>query len=75
MACSTGCPTGGHASYGECLRSKNVSTQWLGGTGPSARAQREWSQENERYRQALKDGLNPKGVDTASVRQAYEEAS
>lgn len=74
MACSSGCPTQDHESYGACLRSKNVKTQWLGGTGPSFATQKTFAQENENYRKALKDGLNPKGVDTASVRQAYAEA-
>lgn len=75
MACSSNCLTQDHASWGECVRSKGINAQWLGGTGPSAKDQRLFEGENAGYRQALKDGLNPKGVDRASVRQAYDEAA
>ena len=75
MACSSNCPTQDHASWGECVRSKGIRSQWLGGTGLSAKDIKAFEGENAGYRQALKDGLNPQGVDRTSVRRAYEEAS
>ena len=74
MACSSGCPTQDHGSYGACLRSKNVKTQWLGGVQPSFGEQKAFAATNSRYRQAIKDGLEPTSVSDAAVHRAYEAA-
>jgi hypothetical protein len=57
------------------VKAKGLKVQWLGGTGPSAAAQKAFEKENSNYRDAMAQGLNPKGVDAASVAAAYEEAS
>lgn len=72
--CSSGCRTGGHATYGECLRSKGIRHGALGGTRPSRTEQKRWDRENEAYRQAVKDGLQPARVSHAAVNAAYEAA-
>lgn len=75
MACTSGCPTQDCESYAACLKRKNVSTQWLGGTGPSQSEQKRWDRENQAYRSAVKDGLKPRSVSFGAVNKAYEEAS
>lgn len=43
MACSSGCPTQDHASYGECLRSKSLQVQ---------------NEEAHRYNQSMNGALD-----------------
>lgn len=75
MACSSGCPTQDHATYGECLRAKNVRHHALGGTGHSRRDQKNFERANEKYRQAVRDGLQPSRVSESAVNAAYEAAA
>lgn len=72
--CSSGCLTRDHASFGECCRAKSVTTQWLGGTGPSQKEQKAWDRENARYETAVKEGLNPPGVGHKAIDAAYRAA-
>lgn len=73
--CSSGCKTKDHASYAECLRAKDIKNQWLGGTKKSATEQRRWDRENQAYRKARKEGLQPGGVGERYVNAAYEKAA
>lgn len=72
--CSSGCLTKDHETYGECLRDKAIRHGALGGTRPSRTEQRRWDKENEAYRQAVKDGLQPARVSYSAVNAAYEAA-
>lgn len=74
MACRTGCPTQDHGSFGECARSANIATQYLGGTGPSWSDEKRFRRTNADFRQAVSDGLNPSGVNDKAIRTAYEAA-
>lgn len=76
MACRSGCPDGpsGHESWGACARAARVAVQWLGGTSVSYGDNKRWNKENDSYAQAVKDGLNPAGVESHHVRKAYEAA-
>lgn len=72
--CSAGCATpGAHATYAECLRAKRLSTQWLGGTGPSYGDQKKWALDNAVYRQAVKDGASLSTAMNQGVDKAYRE--
>lgn len=75
MACSAGCKTRDHRTYGECLRSKSIRHHALGGTQHSRSQQRKFERENEMYRQAVKDGLQPARVSEEAVNAAYEAAA
>lgn len=73
--CSSGCKTKDHATYAECMRSKGVSSMALGGTGHSYGDVRRWHRENDAYRSAVKDGLQPARVSHGAVNAAYEAAA
>lgn len=55
MACSSGCTTGPHATYGECLRSKSLQV-----ASAEARKYRQ-NQEHEikEYNDARREGMQP----------------
>lgn len=72
--CSSGCKSKDHTSYAECMRAKDVGHMHLGGTHPSRTEQKRWSRENEMYRQARRQGLQPAGVSERAVNRAYEKA-
>lgn len=65
MACRTGCKTKDHASYGECLRSANVS--WRDGT-----KHLNWDGELESYRSAREQGIQPASTRLADTRKALD---
>jgi hypothetical protein len=69
--CASNCSSKDHASFGECVRSKNIRAQWLGGTGPSQSGQKAWDRENMRYEKAVQDGLQPAGVGHQAIDAAY----
>lgn len=72
--CSSSCPTpGAHRTFGECVRAKHIATQWLGGTGPSYGAQRQWDKDNATYRQVVKDGGSISTAMHKGVDAAYKE--
>lgn len=75
MPCTSGCQTQDHRSYAECLRSKNIRTHALGGTGHTRTDQKRFEATNDAYRQAVKDGLQPANVSMPAIRAAYESAS
>lgn len=74
MACSSTCKTKDHSSWGECVRAKNVTAQWLGGTGPSQSEQKAFDRENQRFEDATKAGLSPQGVGHKAIDAAYRAA-
>ena len=57
--CTSGCPTGGHKSWGECLRAKalNVKPNLMFGE-----AQKKWDRELDSYRSAVRQGVQPEGT-------------
>lgn len=74
MACASSCKTQDHATYGECLRSKNVATTGLESTSPSFSTdrQKKWDKELDLYESALKQGIQPEGTTTKRVREALD---
>lgn len=75
MACSSNCTTQNHESWGACVKAKGIKAQWLGGVQASYGEQKRFSATNARYRQAIKDGLEPAAVSDSAVNRAYEEAA
>lgn len=76
MACRTGCPTGDCGSYAACLRGMGLHIGYANSAhGWDFSKEKRFQREQEGYRQAVKDGLNPAGVDSVSVRRAYDDAS
>jgi hypothetical protein len=75
MACSTGCQTRDHSSYGECLRSKSTRVAYCNTVnGWDATKQKNWDRELANYRQAVKDGMNPATCTQAAIDAAYAKA-
>ncbi len=59
MACSTGCPTQDHASWGECIRSKSFHVNGIPSLGGDRTAQKKLDRELDLYGQARSAGLQP----------------
>ena len=68
--CRSGCQTKDHASWGDCARAARISTQRLDG-----KVDRAFDAETERYRQAVKDGLDPADCTNQAVTAAYKAAA
>ncbi len=68
--CRSGCPTQDHGSWGECFRAAGVE---FGNPGQRL-AGKAWDSELALYRQARKDGLNPKGTKRSDSELAYRLA-
>lgn len=69
--CTSGCPTQDHQSYGECLRAKGAGVVWANSArGLDATNEKRWQGEIDRYRSAVRQGMDPNGTTTAAVRAA-----
>ena len=66
MACSSSCPTQDHASYGECMRSKNLMVADVGYTHLNKKA----SKELDSYAKARKEGIQPKSTRSKDIERA-----
>ena len=68
MACSSGCRTPGtHATYGACLRAKQLQIEGVEAHDYNRRVR---SQQNE-YAKARMAGLQPDGLGKTDVDEAY----
>lgn len=64
----TRCTCGsGHATYGACLRSKNISVGQVDRT-----EQKQWDNEIKAYRAARAQGIQPRTTQLADVQAAVE---
>jgi hypothetical protein len=68
MACTSSCPTQDHASWGECVRSKNVAV--LDPQGVVHRAK--WDKDLSAYESARKQGIQPEGTSRHLVDAAVQ---
>ena len=75
MSCRTGCPAQNHGSWGECARAANIRSMYLGGTTSSWGDEKRFRRENENFRQAVADGLQPAAVSNRAVNRAYDAAA
>lgn len=64
MACTSGCPTQDHQSWGECLRAKSLRVGYCRSAtgGPDATAQKRHDSELAFYKQARAEGIQPAGT-------------
>lgn len=65
MACSSGCTDGGHQTWGECVRDKNLQLNGLESLGGNRTAQKAQDRELALYGEARTAGLQPKSTNTA----------
>lgn len=71
MPCSSSCTDGPHASYGECLRSKNLRTAVsIPGNDYDRSAQHRWDQRIDSYRKARSEGIQPMGSKQSDIETA-----
>lgn len=67
--CSSSCATGGHKSWGECVRAKGIQLNPnLADTGK----QKAWDRELDNYDAARKQGVEPRGTSQASIDEAMK---
>jgi hypothetical protein len=67
--CSTGCLTGGHKTWGECVRGKALKVAPnLSDTG----TQKRWDKELDNYEAARKQGVEPRGTSQHLIDQAMK---
>lgn len=68
--CRTGCPTGGHKTWGECARAANFHTN-----GVHQRDEyKKYDAELNDYAKARHQGLQPKTTRRRDIDQAVREA-
>ncbi len=70
-ACTSGCLTQDHATYGQCLKSKapKVTTADTRNKGDYA-FRSNWTQEVKEYRDARAQGIQPKSSSLSDIRTA-----
>lgn len=69
--CTSGCMTGGHKTWGECLRAKGlqVSPAINDNYGTTQKA---WDKELDSYESARRQGVEPRGTKQHLIDQAME---
>lgn len=68
MACSSGCKTQDHASFGECMRSKSVRPTYVDHIkGFSLDTEKKWQRDLDAYADARRQGIQPKSTDRKDV--------
>ena len=72
MACYTsGCTTGGHSSWGECVRAKRLHTCYDNVvSGYDRGRQKAWDTELGAYRKAREQGIQPSSTKAAATELA-----
>jgi hypothetical protein len=70
--CSSGCTTGPHSTYGECLRGKSLRVAYTGIKGSDRTVQKKWDAELDSYRDAVSQGMQPESTKTRDIRAAVE---
>jgi len=68
--CTSGCPTpGAHSSWGACLQAKGVRVGDLNVT-----ANKQFLRDNEAYRAARKQGIQPETTQRVDVERAVRQS-
>lgn len=70
MACSSGCPTQDHESYGDCLRAKHLQVADI----EAHKSNQKLNRTLDDYRTAREAGLQPDGVYAGQVRDAWRKS-
>lgn len=75
MACSTGCPTQNHTSYGECMRSKRQMVGFARSAyGADKTRDNLWNRELDMYAAARRQGIEPDGTGMAKIEFALKQS-
>lgn len=69
-ACTSGCPTQDHSSYGQCLKAKAPKVATADTRKGDYAFRSNWNQEIKEYRDARKQGIQPKTSNLKDIRQA-----
>lgn len=72
--CRAACPTGGHATWGECARAAHIQvpvqeSQQHWGNGYTSKT---WDKELDSYRKARADGIQPQSTKQKDIDAAVE---
>lgn len=70
--CTSGCLTQNHRSYGECLKSKAPKVATADTRKGDYAFRSNWNQEIKEYRDARRQGIQPKTSNLKDIRQAVE---
>jgi hypothetical protein len=71
--CSSGCQTKDHATWGECVRSKNTRVAWAASAkGMDLTTEKKWDKNLQDYRDARAQGVQPQGTQDHQIRAAME---
>lgn len=74
--CSAGCKTRDHASFGECLKAKNMRVGWArSAAGIDLTQQKKWDSRLNEYRSARQQGIQPKSSKLRDIRRAVDESN
>lgn len=73
MACTTSCPTQDHATWGACVRAKNLNAAVsVPGTGHDRSRQKDWDTELDAYRSARAQGIQPASTKRDAIERAVK---
>lgn len=73
MACTSSCRTQDHATWGECVRAKNLKTAYCQSwKGADATAQRRADKELDAYAAARKEGIQPQSTKRHHIEAAVK---
>lgn len=71
--CSASCETQDHATFGECMRAKNLRVAYCQSwKGHDATRQKNWDKNLAEYRSAREQGIDPKTTWPSDVKAAVE---
>ncbi len=70
-ACTSGCRTKDHKTWGECMRSKNLR---VAPNLSETNVQRAWDKELNSYESAVRQGVQPSGTKQHQIDAAMKEA-
>ena len=68
--CTSGCSTQDHRSYGECLKDKAPKVTTADTRKGDYAFRSNWNQEIKEYRDARKQGIQPKSSSLKDIREA-----
>lgn len=70
--CRTGCPTQDHATWGECARAASFKVAYCGIGGGDATGEKNLQKELAAYRDAKRQGIQPRSTSMRDTRKAVE---
>lgn len=71
MACSSGCPTQDHESFGACMKAKSAIVAYCGQGGQDYSAQKRLDADLAYYKDARQQGIQPASTQRDAVDRAH----